>query len=216
MTATALTRVSETRSHSSPARAAAIPAPSVRSADASDGRVVHYEGDRIYFRPIEPADEPLLRRWINDPANWRGLHTRGPLNEIREREWIEQLGKSAADVVWGIVVRDGDRLIGTTGLHGISPIARKAEFGINLGERSYQSKGYGTEAVRLTLRYGFEELNLNRIALWVFAGNPRAISCYQKAGFQPEGCERQAAYRNGRYEDVYRFAILRAEWEVIQ
>jgi RimJ/RimL family protein N-acetyltransferase len=177
---------------------------------------VHYEGQRIYFRPLEPADELLLRRFINDPHNWQGLHTRGPINECREREWIDQQGKSTTDFVWGIVVRDDDRLIGTTGLHQIDPIARKAEFGINVGDRAFQSKGYGTEAVRLALRYGFEELNLNRLALSVFANNPRAISCYQKVGFQPEGCHRQAAYKNGQYCDVYRFAILRAEWEVIR
>lgn len=45
------------------------------------------------------------------------------------------------------------------------------------------------------------------------ANNPRAIRCYQKAGFVQEGCLRQAVFRNGRYEDEYRFAVLRDEWE---
>ena len=63
--------------------------------------IVFYEGKRIYFRPLELADESLLRRWINDPANWRGLGTRGPLNGCREREWIEQQGKSLGGVVRG-------------------------------------------------------------------------------------------------------------------
>ena len=175
--------------------------------------VVFYDGDRIYFRPVEPEDEPQMRRWINDPANWRGLGTRGPLNACREREWIEQQSKSTTDVQFGIVVRQGHRLIGTAGLHRIDPIARKAEFGINLGDRAYQNKGFGTEATRLAIRYGFEELNLNRIGLWVLSSNPRAIRCYQKSGFVPEGCQRQAAFRNGQYVDAYAFGILREEWE---
>ncbi len=176
-------------------------------------RVVCYAGKRIYLRPIELDDEPLLRRWINDPQNWRGLMFRPPINACREREWIESLGKSTTDYAFGIVVRNGDRLIGTTGLHRVNAVNRSAEFGINLGEVAYQNKGYGTETARLVVRYGFEELNLNRIALSVFANNPRAIRCYQKAGFVQEGCLRQALYRGGQFHDEYRFAILRDEWD---
>jgi RimJ/RimL family protein N-acetyltransferase len=81
-----------------------------------------------------------------------------------------------------------------------------------IGEVSRQNRGYGTEAVRLLVRYGFEILNLNRIGLSVFANNLRAIRTYQKAGFVHEGCLRQARFHGGRYEDEYRFAILREEW----
>ena len=176
-------------------------------------RVVFYDGDRIYFRPIETEDEPQLRKWINDPANWRTLHRRGPLNACREQEWIESLGASDKDIVFGIVVKENDRFVGTTSLNGIDPIAHKAEFGICVGDTARQGMGYGTEAARLTVRYGFEVLNLNRIALSVFANNVRAIFAYQKAGFVPEGTLRQAAFVDGRYEDVHRFAILREEWE---
>lgn len=177
-------------------------------------RVVFYEGQRIYFSPIEPEDEPLVRRFINDPGNWQGLMHRGPVNSCREREWVESLGRDEKDCVFGIVIREGDRLIGVTGLHNIHAVNRSASFGINIGDRTFQNKGYGTEATLLCLRYGFEELNLNRIALSVFSNNPRAIRCYQKAGFVQEGCLRQAVFRNGRYENEYRFAVLREEWEL--
>ncbi len=178
-------------------------------------RVVFYEGQRIYLSPIEPEDEPLLRRWINDPANWRGLMHRGPVNSCREREWIETVGRDGKDYVFGVVVREGDRLIGATGLHSVQSVARKATFGINIGDRAFQNKGYGTEATLLCLRYAFEELNLNRVDLEVFAGNWRAIRTYQKVGFVQEGCFRQASYRNGEYQDVYHFAMLRSEWEAL-
>jgi len=176
-------------------------------------RVVFYEGDRIYFRPIETGDEPQLRKWINDPANWRTLHRRGPLNACREREWIESLGESKTDIVFGIVVKEKDRLIGTTGLHQIDSITRKADFGIVIGDTARQGLGYGTEAARLTVQYGFEVLNLNRIGLSVLACNARAIFAYQKAGFSHEGTLRESAYVDGRYEHVHRFAILRKQWQ---
>jgi RimJ/RimL family protein N-acetyltransferase len=170
-------------------------------------------GERIYFRPIELDDEPLLRTWINDPHTWSTLGHRPPVNACREREWIESLGKRTTDYHFGIVVKEGNRLIGTTGLHRVSPIDRSATFGIMIGDREYRNKGYGSEATKLAVRYGFEELNLNRIALSVFDHNPAAIRAYRKAGFLEEGCLRQAFYRHGRFHDEYRLAILRQEWE---
>jgi RimJ/RimL family protein N-acetyltransferase len=174
--------------------------------------VVFYEGRSIYFRPIEPADEPQLRRWINDPRVWATLGHRPPMNECREREWIEGLGKSKTDYALGIVVRDADRLIGTIGLHSINPASRSAVMGIVIGEVEAQNRGHGTEAVRLIVRYGFMELNLNRIQLDVLAINERAMHVYRKAGFVVEGRMRQAVFHNGIYVDVLRMGILREEW----
>lgn len=199
------------------------PPPSVRgssrvrlaSAAVSDQPVVFYEGQRIYFRPLEVEDEPLLKRFVNDPANWRFLRHSPPLNGAREREWIESLGKSNSDYAFGITVKQGDRLIGVVGLHQVNLVNRSAVFGINVGDASYQGRGYGREATELVLRYAFEELNLNRVELSVYADNWRAIRMYQKVGFVQEGCARQARYSNGRYQDEYRFAILRSEWEAL-
>ena len=175
--------------------------------------VIYYEGDRICFRPIELADEPSLRRWINDPRVWATLSGRPPFNECREREWIEGLGKDRANYVFGIVVKNGERLIGSCGLHGISAVNHSAELGIAIGDVEFQNQGYGTEAVRLALRFGFEELNLNRVGLHVLATNARAVRAYEKAGFVREGCARQAFYRRGAYRDILLYAVLREQWD---
>lgn len=66
--------------------------------------------------------------------------------------------------------------------------------------------------MRLMVRYGFLELNLNRITLDVFEYNPRAIQCYLKAGFKEEGRERQWLYRAGKRWDLVYMGILKDEW----
>ena len=175
--------------------------------------VKYYEGDRVYLRPIELADESLFRRWLNDPATWKTLDRWLPLNEKREREFIEKLYASEDQCVLGIVVKEGDRLIGGTGLHGMSLSQRSATFGIVIGEPEFRSCGYGSEVTRLMVRLGFEEFNLNRIQLKVFAEHEQAVRVYEKAGFVFEGRSRQAYYRNGRYVDALRYSILRSEWE---
>ncbi len=175
--------------------------------------IEYYPGRRIYLRPIELDDEPLLRRWINDPDNSKTLDRFLPVNELREREFIEGLYKSPDDIALAIVLRAGDRLIGVAGLHQIQPASRSAVFGIVIGDRGFQPRGYGTEATRLVVRYGFRELNLNRIGLTVYADHQPAVRAYRRAGFVREGCLRQAFFRNGAYHDAECYGLLRGEWE---
>jgi RimJ/RimL family protein N-acetyltransferase len=177
---------------------------------------IFYRGERIYFRPLELDDEPTLRRWINDPEVWSTLLRCTPQNAVREREWIEKLYKEPADLAVGIVVADGDVFIGASGLHGIEPVHRSAVFGIMIGEVEYQNRGYGTEATRLMVRYGFEVLNLHRITLEVFANNPRGVKVYERSGFVLEGRERKRWFRHGQYVDGLRYAILHEDWERAQ
>ncbi|NOX58112.1 MAG: GNAT family N-acetyltransferase [Planctomycetes bacterium] len=174
---------------------------------------IYYAGQHLYFRAIEPADADTIIAWRNDPEQWRTLGEISPLNRIREIEFIEKLYKPGEDIVLGIALRKDDRFVGMCGLHAIQPIAHSATFGILIGETTDQGKGYGTEATQLMVRYGFEELNLNRIELCVFAKNKMGHNVYKRAGFKDEGLMREAYYRNGKYHDVLHMAVLKREWQ---
>ncbi|MCI8498894.1 MAG: GNAT family N-acetyltransferase [Bacilli bacterium] len=50
-----------------------------------------------------------------------------------------------------------------------------------------QNRHYGTEAINALLKYVFETLKLDRVELYVYANNLRAIHCYEKAGFAKAG-----------------------------
>jgi RimJ/RimL family protein N-acetyltransferase len=63
------------------------------------------------------------------------------------------------------------------------------------------------------IRFGFEEMNFNRIALDVYDFNERAIASYHKCGFVEEARRRRDIYREGRYVDVVMMSVLRDEWE---
>lgn len=172
----------------------------------------YYEGDRIYFRAIEPQDEPMVRRWLHDPQTRATLARVLPISRAAEREWIDGLYRDGGVVGFLIVLREGDRAIGSVGLHDVHAINRSATFGILIGEKDLRGRGYGTEATRLMLKFAFEELNLNRVGLGVFSTNKAGIRAYERAGFVREGCFRQACFRGGRYVDELRYAILREDW----
>lgn len=108
-----------------------------------------------------------------------------------------------------------DRLIGILGLW-LDLIHSEAWVGIGIGERDAWSKGYGTDAMKLCLRYAFLELGVQRVSLGLFEYNSRALRSYEKAGFQLEGSTRKDVLREGKRFDSLWMGILREEWMAMQ
>lgn len=171
-------------------------------------------GEKVRLRPIEREDLPRYVRWFGDPEVRRHLGIYIPFSLAQEEQWFEHLLERLArsqDVVLAIDTADGVH-IGSLGLHSINWKDRSAELGITIGEKAYWSQGYGSDAIRTLLRVAFHEMNLHRVFLLVDADNPRAIRCYEKAGFQREGTSRDAVYRKGAYHDQFVMSVLETEF----
>jgi RimJ/RimL family protein N-acetyltransferase len=169
-------------------------------------------GHKVYLRPLESEDAPLLVSWLNDAEIIRNLLQYRPVNLKVEVAFLDKLYQND-DVVLGIAARQTDELLGAAGLHPIDFKNRHARFGLFLGVKSEWGKGYGTEATALLVRHAFETLNLNRVWLHVFEDNLRGIRAYEKVGFRREGVLRQSHYREDHYWDSLAMAILREEWQ---
>ncbi|MBN2046105.1 MAG: GNAT family N-acetyltransferase [Anaerolineales bacterium] len=172
-------------------------------------------GERIRLVAIEREDLLLFVKWFNDPEVREGLAMYLPMSLAQEEKWFEEmLTRDPNAQPLNIEARQDDDWvkIGNMGLFDFDHRARSAELGISIGNKDFWNQGYGTEAITLLLRHGFETLNLNRIMLQVYADNPRAIRCYEKAGFVYEGRLRQARYHNGQYYDILNMGILKEEW----
>ncbi|MBI5840531.1 MAG: GNAT family N-acetyltransferase [Chloroflexi bacterium] len=109
-----------------------------------------------------------------------------------------------------------DKLIGGVSLWVHSWTHSEAWVGIALGERDFWGKGYGTDAMRLIVQYGFVEANLRRISLGLHSFNARALKSYEKVGFKMEGMARGDGLRDGQRYDGYYMGILREEWFAMQ
>lgn len=169
-------------------------------------------GPRLYFRPLERGDARKLVTYLNDPAVRRMLLFHRPMSVGQEEGFLEALGKDEHQVRLGIARHAEDELIGSVGLHKLDFRGRHAELGLVIGERSAWGQGFGTEATRLMLDYGFGTLNLHRIWLQVYASHAAAIRVYEKAGFRKEGVQREHLFAEGRHEDAVLMGILRSEW----
>ena len=155
-------------------------------------------------------------RWERDSEYLRLLDSsvRIPISIKKMTEWLEKdLAKDPpSDYFFLIRSLEKDQIIGFVGFDGHIIPHGECWVGIGIGERELWGRGYGTDAMRLILRYGFTELNLRRVSLGTFGYNLRAIRSYEKAGFVYEGRVRQELKRGGQRWDVIIMGILRQEW----
>ena len=177
----------------------------------------YYKGKLVRIAVDDPqVMAEAFVRWGRDSEYMRLLDTAvsAPLSVKKITEWMEKdLDKDPPSEYFFMIHKlEDDRIIGLVGLGGDIVPHGEAWVGIGIGERELWGKGYGTDAMRVILRYGFRELNLQRISLGTFEYNPRAIRSYEKAGFVNEGRLRQILHRDGQRWDIFIMGILREEW----
>lgn len=180
------------------------------------------QGEHVTLRPIRAEDADIIDQLIrNDPeiAILTGsVHSRdepvssSPAEELRE---IYQRWSAADDrLVLAVTASDDDegRLLGEVVLNDWDRANRSCGFRILIGEAG-RGRGLGTEATRLIVEYGFQRLGLHRIALEVYAFNPRARHVYEKVGFRREGTGRDALLYDDSWIDVHYMAALATDPE---
>lgn len=173
------------------------------------------KGKRISLAPIKKEYIESFLKWFNDPEITQYLVIYRPMTRMEEEDWLENLKNRKDTIHFSIVIpsEDGsEKLIGNCGIHNIDWKNRVAEVGIVIGEKEYQNKGFGTEAIELLLEYGFNTVNLNRIELYTYEFNERALNSYKKVGFIEEGRKRQFIWSKGKYHDAILMGILAEEW----
>ena len=170
-------------------------------------------GEKCYLSPCSAEDATKWAEWDNDLAVTIPLGDEAytPESLVKEMDQLAESNRHQAHV-FSIVAHDGDTLIGRCMLFSVNHVDRTAMLGICIGEKGYWNKGFGEEAIRLLLDYGFNLLNLNSIMLGTFAFNERAIRCYKKVGFREMGRRRQARIIAGQAYDAVLMDILAAEF----
>ena len=167
------------------------------------------QGDRLRLRPLASTDLRRCVKWFSDPQIIHFLGRNSPVTLPEEERWFRDYERRTDEQIFAI---EAEGLhIGNIGLHKIDRVHRKSEVGIVIGEPTFWSKGYGTEAMRTALLYAFGPLSLNKVSLDVLEYNTRAIRIYERLGFNREGVHREDIYKDGRFVHVIRMSILARE-----
>ncbi len=151
--------------------------------------MIYPAGKKVMLAPLEAAH---LARYIGLSADPELVATMGwrPFADGETARFRQSLAsltvpgcESGEITVFSILDRADGTPLGYVCLKGFDPARRCAELGIALMDSKYRNGGRGTEALRLALHYGFEELGLEMVALTVFLDNHRAVRAYEAVGF---------------------------------
>ena len=173
-------------------------------------------GDRIYLSPRGASDEEIEKftEWMNDFQVTDYINkSEQIMTAIGEKEWLENNARKNENKNFNIIDLNSNKLIGTIGLEKFNWTSRNAVLGIFIGDENYRNNGYGTEAIKLLLEFGFKYLNLHSIRLSLLSVNERAHKCYLKCGFKDAGKSREEIFLNGKYYDKLYMDILEGEFE---
>jgi diamine N-acetyltransferase len=174
--------------------------------------VINITGEKVALGPIRRDLLPLYQRWMNDFEVTRTLGARfRPMTREAEEAWYDEASKK--EILFTLYERATMRPIGNTDLRDIDHFHRVAEFGLVIGEKECWGKGYGTEATRLMLDFGFNALGLHNIVLTVFSFNERGLRAYTRAGFREIGRRREAFRLGAEHYDVVYMDCLASEFE---
>jgi RimJ/RimL family protein N-acetyltransferase len=178
-------------------------------------------GERAVLRPFTEADLPAMREAMLDPEvrvltgsvhDDAAAHApESPVEEEMLRDWYLSRNDQADRLDLAVTDKATGGCVGEAVLNQWDPGNESCNFRILIGPRG-RDRGLGSEATRLIVGYGFEQLRLHRISLEVYAFNPRARRAYEKAGFRAEGVLRESLRYNGARIDATVMSILAPEW----
>jgi RimJ/RimL family protein N-acetyltransferase len=171
-------------------------------------------GENIYLRKL--VKKYITKKylgWLNDRETVKYLETgRTPVSMEQLIGFYDTIKRSKKDVLFAVIDKATDSHIGNIKLGNIDMIHRFADLGILIGEKEFQGKGFGSEAIDLTLGYAFDSLNLNKVILGTYADHSSAIKLYKKSGFRIEGKIHNLLFRDGKYHHKIIMGILQSEY----
>ena len=167
----------------------------------------------VRLTALSAADASVLAPWYEDGAFSRMLDARAsaPRAESDLVRWIEETNSTRDGFLFGIRPLEAETLLGFVQVGEILWPQGNGWITLAVGP-GHQAQGVGAEALRLALRFAFDEVNLRRLQLTVFSYNTRAIALYERLGFRPEGAFREFLRRDGQAYDLLLYGLLEREW----
>ena len=172
---------------------------------------MNFVGTKVLLREIRESDMPLFNRLINSSdvekfvVGWSK-----PVTTNEQNCWYQGL-KNDPNIRYTISSCDDSEVFGTLIISKIDWKNRNCALDIKISNE-YRGKGIGNEAVSLAINYVFNELNLNRIGISILESNIASQKLFTKNGFQQEGISRKAIFKDGKYNNLILYGLLKEDF----
>lgn len=158
------------------------------------------KGKKIYLRLLERKDIRILYRICNEEKvkKYNSIHSPNERNKKNDSMLRTALS----------IVNEKNVVVGFVTYRQSYYCKRTYIIGITIGSR-FWNRGYGEDAIKLLIKYLFEELDAVKVELEVIVNNLRAINCYKKCGFIEEKLKKDSCLLDNEYLDTMIMGILR-------
>lgn len=167
---------------------------------------------------FERSDFDQLINWIDNEfllIKWSGNLFKFPLTHESMEWYIKNTNdpQTSDALVYKAIDSESNKVVGHISLGGISRKNRSARISrVLVGDTDQKGRGICQQMIREVTRIGFEDLQLHRISLGVYEGNPSALSCYEKCGYRTEGVSRDILYYQDNYYSMVEMSMLEDEY----
>lgn len=178
-----------------------------------------FEEKDVVFGPIDYETHPVVEsKWTHDAEFMRLMEIKPirPLSVEMVKKQYESIEKEMDEdknlYYFTIQTRESNQFIGKAAIEWIDWANGNGFLRLGIGEAEYRNKGYGSQALKMLLRFAFNELNLYRVTAVVPAYNEGAIRLLRKFNFIEEVRRRKAIQRDAEEWDLISFGLLNSEW----
>lgn len=172
------------------------------------------ETQRLLLRPVTLEDSERVEELASDyDVSKTTLNIPYPYPAGGGKEFIKsvlEFEKNGEIAIFAITNKETQTLLGLINLNIAVP-HKRGELGYFVG-KPYWGMGYGTEAARSILSYGFNELDLNKIYAAAFKSNPGSWRIMEKIGLKHEGTHKQHVSRSGEFFDLAYYGLVKEDY----
>jgi RimJ/RimL family protein N-acetyltransferase len=168
------------------------------------------ETKRLILRLLEKNDLPTLFAVNGDDEVFRYSPRESWKTPADGEAWFARVmahRESGATMQFVIVLRDGERPIGTLAVFHFEESVGSAEIGYVLG-REYWGKGLMKEALDAFVEFAFETLGLKRLEAELDPRNGASVKVLARVGFSNEGRRRRNYLSKGEVTDTGLYGML--------
>jgi RimJ/RimL family protein N-acetyltransferase len=173
------------------------------------------KGKVIGLRAVEINDLEYLKNWRNNAEFRKNFREVRELNSVDQDSWFNKINSSPNDFMFTIIRLEDNKPIGACGLLYVNWIIRSADFSFYIGIEDYyiDNLGLAKESAELLIKYGFNNLNLNKIWMELYEFDTKKLDFFKNHfSFKIDGKLRDNSFEEGRYFNSYIISLIQSEY----
>ncbi len=168
------------------------------------------KGENLYLRALEPEDLDFVYILENDERVWEMSATQTPYSRFLIKQYLENAHQDIyeAKQLRLVICTIDHASIGLIDLFDYNPTHNRAGVGVLIAEKKHRGKGYGAEALKLIVSYGFTHLRLHQLYANIAEDNLTSIKLFENQGFTKIGVKKEWNLVDTIYKDEFLYQLL--------